>query len=154
MKILMVCLGNICRSPMAEGVMRHKLEQHGIEAIVDSAGTSNYHVGEHPDTRAVAKARQYGINISRLIGRQFTVNDFDEFDRIYVMDSSNFQNITRLARHEADKTKVNLILNEIYPGQNMSVPDPYYGGEEGFENVYRLLDNACEHICVQMKRSY
>lgn len=153
MKILMVCLGNICRSPMAEGVMRHKMEQHGLKGFVDSAGTASYHVGENPDPRAVAKARHYGISIGSLVGRQFTVSDFDDFDRIYVMDTSNLQNINRLARTNADKQKVSLLMNELYPGQNMSVPDPYYGGDEGFENVYRLLDKVCEHICTQLKNT-
>lgn len=147
MKLLMVCLGNICRSPMAEGIMRKKLEENNIQAIVDSAGTANYHVGEAPDPRAIQKAKKYEVDISRLIGRQFTVQDYDNFDRIYVMDTSNYQNVKLLARNEDDLLKVNLILNEIYPEQNMSVPDPYYGGDSGFENVYRLLDEACSVIC-------
>jgi len=147
----MVCLGNICRSPMAEGIMRHKLEKHKIKGLVDSAGTANYHVGENPDDRAIAMAQKYGINISQLIGRQFNVNDFDNFDRIYVMDASNYQNIIRLARNETDKAKVKLILDEIYPDQGMSVPDPYYGGDEGFENVYSLLEQACECIAQRLK---
>lgn len=147
MKLLMVCLGNICRSPMAEGIMRKKLEENNIQAIVDSAGTANYHVGEAPDPRAIQKAKKYQVDISRLIGRQFTVQDYDNFDRIYVMDTSNYQNVKLLARNEDDLLKVNLILNEIYPEQNMSVPDPYYGGDSGFENVYRLLDEACSVIC-------
>lgn len=147
MKLLMVCLGNICRSPMAEGIMRKKLEENNIQAIVDSAGTANYHVGEAPDPRAIQKAKKYEVDISRLIGRQFTVQDYDNFDRIYVMDTSNYQNVKLLARNEDDLLKVNLILNEIYPEQNMSVPDPYYGGDSGFENVYRLLDEACSIIC-------
>ncbi|HLP11424.1 MAG TPA: low molecular weight protein-tyrosine-phosphatase [Flavobacteriales bacterium] len=151
MKVLMVCLGNICRSPMAEGIMRQKLEKHKIKGLVDSAGTANYHVGENPDTRAVEKAKKYGINISQLVGRQFSVNDFDNFDIIYAMDTSNFQNITRLARHDADKAKVTLILDELFPGQGMSVPDPYYGGDSGFENVYSLLDQACEEILKKLK---
>ena len=142
----MVCLGNICRSPMAEGVLRIKAEQAGLNITIDSAGTANYHVGECPDERAIAKAKKYGINISNLKGRQFTIDDFDTFDRIYVMDTSNYQNVLRLARHEADKMKIELILNELYPGQNMSVPDPYYGGDSGFENVYSLLDQACDRI--------
>jgi protein-tyrosine phosphatase len=151
MKVLMVCLGNICRSPMAEGILRGKLENHKIKGLVDSAGTANYHVGECPDNRAIEKAKKYGINISQLIGRQFNVNDFDNFDRIYAMDTSNYQNIIRLARNEADKAKVKLILEEIFPGQGMSVPDPYYGGDAGFENVYSLLDQACEQICTRLK---
>lgn len=148
----MVCLGNICRSPMAEGVMRHKLEQHGITGEVDSCGTASYHIGENPDKRAVEKARKYGINISTLVGRQFTVSDFDHFDRIYVMDSSNYTHVLRLARNHADKAKIKLIMEELYPGQGMSVPDPYYGGDEGFENVYSLLNNVCEHICQDIKK--
>ena len=151
MKVLMVCLGNICRSPMAEGIMRKKLEEHKINGLVDSAGTANYHVGECPDDRAIAKAKKYGINISQLVGRQFTTADFDNFDIIYAMDTSNFTNITRLARNDSDKAKVTLILDELFPGQGMSVPDPYYGGDAGFENVYSLLDQACENICRKLK---
>ena len=143
----MVCLGNICRSPMAEGIMRKKLENHGLNYIVDSCGTANYHVGENPDARAIEKSKKYGINISSFIGRQFTSKDFDNFDVIYAMDTSNITNILRVARNADDKKKVKLILNEIYPEQNMSVPDPYYGGDDGFENVYKLLDAACETIC-------
>lgn len=151
MKILMVCLGNICRSPMAEGILRNHIESHGLGVTVDSAGTANYHVGENPDPRAIKKAAKYGVNIGKLVGRQFTVSDFDNFDRIYVMDTSNFQNVTRLARNEKDKSKVILILEEIFPQQGMSVPDPYYGGDEGFENVYRLLDEASQKICEKIK---
>lgn len=153
MRFLMVCLGNICRSPMAEGILRHQLETHEIEGYVDSAGTANYHVGENPDPRAIQKAAKYGIQIKHLIGRQFTDKDFDQFDRIYVMDSSNYQNVIRLARNEEDKKKVYLILEEIYPLQGMSVPDPYYGGDEGFENVYNLLNEACKNICKNLKKN-
>jgi protein-tyrosine phosphatase len=151
MKILMVCLGNICRSPMAEGIMRKKLEDHGLKHTVDSTGTANYHVGEHPDPRAIEKARKYGIDISKLVGRQFTGADFDNFDVIYAMDSSNITNILRAARNANDKKKVKLIMDEVYIGQGMSVPDPFYGGDLDFENMYTLLDAACEKICKNLK---
>ncbi|WP_246124797.1 low molecular weight protein-tyrosine-phosphatase [Algibacter pacificus] len=142
-KILMVCLGNICRSPLAEGILKAKLSSN---FMVDSAGTANYHTGSAPDQRSVAVAKKYGLNISNLKGRQFTVSDFDRFDRIYVMDSSNYQNVTKLARNENDLSKVNFILNEVYPNENFDVPDPYYGGNEGFENIYNMLNEACTII--------
>jgi len=151
-RILMVCLGNICRSPLAEGILRHKIEQKGLNAKVDSVGTANYHVGEHPDPRSIQKAREYGINISKLVGRQFSLNDFDNFDHIYVMDQSNYRDVISLARNEEDKKKVELILNRAFPNLNMPVPDPYYGGDEGFENVYQLLDKACEVIANSIEQ--
>ncbi len=142
-KVLMVCLGNICRSPLAEGILKSKLSN---AFQVDSAGTANYHTGSPPDSRSVAVARKYGLDISKLRGRQFKVSDFDTFDHIYVMDDSNFNNVMALARHDEDKAKVKFILNEVYPNQNYDVPDPYYGGDEGFENVYKMLDEACSVI--------
>lgn len=144
MKLLMVCLGNICRSPMAEGVMRSKIQARGLNILVDSAGTSNYHTGEHPDARATACARKHNVDISTLKARQFMVRDFDQFDRILVMDASNYHDVLALARHEADKKKVELIMNTMYPDSNLSVPDPYFGGEEGFEKVFMMLDNVCD----------
>jgi len=143
-KILMVCLGNICRSPLAEGILKSKLPSNKF--IVDSAGTANYHVGSQPDRRSIAIGKKYGIDISGLKGRQFSTKDFDAFDYIYVMDESNYYDVISLARNENDKKKVNFILNEIYPNQNHGVPDPYYGGEQGFENVYKMLDEACTII--------
>jgi protein-tyrosine phosphatase len=146
-RILMTCLGNICRSPLAEGVLKHKLEEHQINDIeVDSAGTSSYHIGDPPDARTIANAREHGIEISHLVARQFTVHDFDNFDKIYVMDESNLKNVLELARDEKDKAKVEMILNVLHPGQNMPVPDPYFGGEQGFENVFNLLDQASDRI--------
>lgn len=143
----MVCLGNICRSPLAEGILRHKVEQNKIKnVVVDSAGTSDYHIGEHPDKRSTQNALTHGIDISNLIGRQFSVNDFDDFDLIYVMDESNYSNVILLARNKDDRDKVKLILNEIEPSANKSVPDPYFGGEQGFENVFQLLNKACDKI--------
>jgi protein-tyrosine phosphatase len=143
-KILMVCLGNICRSPLAEGILKSKLPINRF--IVDSAGTANYHVGSQPDKRSIAVGKKYGIDISNLKGRQFSVKDFDDFDYIYVMDESNYGNVISLARNQDDENKVKFILNEVYPNQNFDVPDPYYVGEQGFENVYKMLDEACTII--------
>ncbi|MBP0905193.1 low molecular weight protein-tyrosine-phosphatase [Mariniflexile gromovii] len=148
-KILMVCLGNICRSPLAEGILKSKLSNDSF--IVDSAGTGDYHIGKNPDTRSIAVAKKYGLDISNLRGRQFNVSDFDTFDIIYVMDESNYRNVIQLARNEQDKAKVNFILNEIHPDQNFNVPDPYYGGNDGFENVYRMLDEACSVIATKLQ---
>lgn len=150
-KILMVCLGNICRSPLAEGVLRYKAEKANLNLTIDSAGTSNYHIGEHPDKRTILNARQHEIDVSKICARQFNVSDFDEFDYIFVMDSSNYADVLSLARSEKDRRKVELILNRVYPNSNMSVPDPYFGGEQGFENVFILLDKACEVIIESLK---
>ncbi|WP_303318965.1 low molecular weight protein-tyrosine-phosphatase [Flavivirga abyssicola] len=147
-KILMVCLGNICRSPLAEGILKSKLSNDLFQ--VDSAGTANYHTGSSPDKRSIAVARKYGLDISHLRGRQFKTSDFDSFDLIYVMDESNYRNVIALARNDEDKTKVKFILNEVYPNQNYDVPDPYYGGDDGFENVYKMLDEACEVIAKNL----
>ena len=139
----MVCLGNICRSPLAEGILKHKLPKHNF--VVDSAGTSNYHIGELPDVRSIEVAKKYGIDITYQRGRQFNVSDFDEFDIIYAMDTSNYDNIIALARDLNDKKKVELILNEL-DNELINVPDPYYGGTSGFENVFQLLNQACDRI--------
>ncbi|GAA3577432.1 low molecular weight protein-tyrosine-phosphatase [Snuella lapsa] len=143
-KILMVCLGNICRSPLAEGILRSKLPYNKF--TIDSAGTANYHTGNPPDKRSVAIAKKYGLDISNLRGRQFSALDFERFDIIYVMDESNYNNVISLAKNQEDIDKVKMILNEIYPNQSYSVPDPYYGGNDGFENVYKMLDEACSII--------
>ncbi len=152
----MVCLGNICRSPLAEGIFRDKLNKYGLneKITVDSAGTSNYHIGQNPDFRSTANAKKHGINISELIGRQFTKEDFDQFDRIYAMDNSNYDNIIALSRNEKDTNKVDLILNVLNPGKNQAVPDPYFGGEQGFENVFNLLDLACEELVINLKQQF
>lgn len=149
MKILMVCLGNICRSPLAEGILKSKLPQDYF--TVDSAGTSNYHISEQPDKRSIEVAQKNGIDITNQRGRQFVLEDFDAFDLIYAMDSSNYQNIVKLARNPQDIGKVKLILKEI-PNYNLTdVPDPYYGGSNGFENVFEMLNLACNNIYHQLK---
>jgi protein-tyrosine phosphatase len=146
MKVLMVCLGNICRSPIAEGILQHKIDTENLSMSVDSAGTSNYHIDEAPDPRAIAVARKNGIDISSLRGRQFVVEDFDLFDIIFVMDYSNYENVIRLANSEADKEKVKLILNQIYPNENQSVPDPYFGGDDGFDDVFKMLNASISNF--------
>lgn len=149
MKILMVCLGNICRSPLAEGILQSKV--HPDKVQVDSAGTAAYHIGNLPDPRSIDVARKYGIDLTYQRARQFSVNDFDAFDLIYAMDESNYQNILALVRNSDDESKVKMILNETNPNSNHSVPDPYYGGVDGFENVYRMLDEACEVIADKVQ---
>lgn len=151
MKILMVCLGNICRSPLAEGILREKLMINKLNVIIDSAGTSGLHTGERPDSRMCETAKTFDLNIDDLTSRKFVVQDFDTFDIIYVMDSSNYSNILALARTTEDKSKVHLILNELYPNKNMAVPDPYYGGEQGFIDVYNLLNEATDKIIEKIK---
>ena len=143
-KILMVCLGNICRSPLAEGILKHKLSTKNF--MVDSAGTSDYHIGELPDNRSIVVAKTHGIDITDQRGRQFVVSDFDAFDYIYAMDASNYQNIIELSRNTEDTSKVKLILNELDNSVSSNVPDPYYGGDLGFENVFQLLNQACNRI--------
>lgn len=149
--VLMVCLGNICRSPLAEGILRHLAVSQNLAIEVDSCGTANYHVGSKPDVRSIKKAKEYDIDISNLRGRQFQTSDFDMFDLIYVMDQSNYNNVIALARNEQDKQKVKLILNEI-SDKNDEVPDPYYGEADGFEHVYQLLNEACKNIITKLKK--
>ena len=147
-KILMVCLGNICRSPLAEGILQSKVNKELV--FVDSAGTAAYHLGNLPDERSIAVAKQYGIDISNQQARKFTEKDFLNFDVIYAMDKSNYQNIISLATSDEDVEKVKMILNESQPNKNYSVPDPYYGGEIGFEEVYKMLNNACDSIIYKL----
>ena len=147
-KILMVCLGNICRSPLAEGILKSKVDANTV--FVDSAGTAAYHVGNKADERSIDVAEKYGLNIKNQKARKFVVKDFDEFDVIYAMDESNYKNILLLARNVEDEQKVKMILNETHPNKNLSVPDPYYGGNQGFENVYKMLDEACNLIAKKL----
>ena len=139
----MVCLGNICRSPLAEGIFKSKVNK--TDFFVDSAGTSSYHIGELPDPRSILVAKSHQIDITDQRARQFTINDFDVFDKIYVMDASNFENVVKLARNAQDISKVQRIL-EVLPSNIKDVPDPYYGGDNGFEDVFQMLDEACDQI--------
>jgi protein-tyrosine phosphatase len=150
MKVLMVCLGNICRSPLADGLLREKIRVNNLDVSVDSAGTSGHHSGEAPDPRMRATAKAHKLSIDDLRARQFSTRDFDEFDLIYVMDESNYTNVTRLARNEQEKNKVKLILNELTPGMNAAVPDPYYGGDQGFETVFSMLNKATDIIITKL----
>lgn len=147
-RILMVCLGNICRSPLAEGILKSKLPKD--KYTVDSAGTAAYHIGSKPDVRSIAVAKKYGVDITDIRGRKFSRNDFNDFDLIFAMDESNYHDILKIAKTEDEKLKVKLILNEITPNENLSVPDPYYGGNAGFQNVYKLLDNPCNKIVSKL----
>jgi len=147
-KILMVCLGNICRSPLAEGILKSKV--YSFKTFVDSAGTGGYHIGKKPDVRSIAIANLNGLDITDQRARKFTVEDYDNFDIIYAMDNSNFDDILSLARNDADKAKVKLILNEVFPDENLDVPDPYHGGDFGFKNVYKMLDEACDIIAKNL----
>ncbi len=149
-RVLMVCLGNICRSPLAEGILKSKVDSGKVE--VDSAGTGDYHIDHAPDPRSVAIARRYDLDITDQRGRQFQASDFDRFDHIFVMDNFNYKDVISLARDEEDRKKVKLILNEIFPGENVDVPDPYHGGEQGFENVYQMLEEACEKIARKLEK--
>ncbi len=152
MKILMVCLGNICRSTLAEGILKSKVNTQKV--IVDSAGTADYHFGESPDERAIAIAKENGIDISQQHSRNFIVTDFDNFDIIYVMDKSNYSTILSLARNNEDKQKVKLILNELYPQKDRDVPDPYYEGDKGFVLVYKILNKVCDVIALNIEKHY
>jgi len=140
----MVCLGNICRSPLAEGIMQHHAKLNGLNWHVDSAGTGNWHVGEGPDKRSTHAAKNHGIDISRQVCRLFKLSDFDGFDLIFVMDKSNFADILALARNEGDAKKVRLLLGDKI------VPDPYYDDTQ-FEPVFTLIEEGCKDIIRQHK---
>ncbi len=145
-RILIVCLGNICRSPLAEGILLHLVNEKKLDLHIDSAGTANYHVGEAPDPRTIKNAKKHNINLSSLRARQFVNEDFDAFDKIFVMDKSNLQNVLKLAKNDLQKQKVDLFLNISHPGKNLEVPDPWFGGEEGFEEVFNLVYQTCSDL--------
>jgi len=149
MKILMVCLGNICRSPLAEGILAHKTQHLNIE--VDSAGTAGYHIGKLPDERSIEIAEKYNIDLTKQRARQFSRADFDDFDIIYAMDTNNYAHLISLADNKTERNKVRLILNEVNPEKFESVPDPYYGGDDGFQNIYNMLNDACNKIISQIE---
>ena len=147
----MVCLGNICRSPLAHGILEKKIEQHNLNAIVDSAGTGSWHIGNPPDIRSIEIAKKNGVSISDQRARQFIKIDFEEFDLNNVMDKNNLNDLSNLDYNNKYSGKIKLILNEINPSENMDVPDPYYGDNNGFKIVYDLLENACDKIILKLK---
>ncbi len=144
----MVCLGNICRSPLAEGILKSKVDPDTV--LVESAGTGHWHVGDPPDQRSIDIGRKNKIDISDQRGRQFEAKDFEEYDEIYVMDNSNKENVLALAQDDSQRKKVKLILDEVFPGENVDVPDPYFGGTSGFTNVYKMLEEACDRIAERL----
>lgn len=146
MKILMVCLGNICRSPLAEGILQKKTAERGLNWQVDSAGTNGYHTGETPHRLSQKVAALHGIDISGQRARDFVPEDFDRFDKIYAMAGDVIDEIKHIARNRFDASKVTLIMNEMDPGKNRDVPDPWYGTEPGYHEVYAMLDKASEAI--------
>ncbi|MFN3917765.1 MAG: low molecular weight protein-tyrosine-phosphatase [Flavobacteriales bacterium] len=151
MRILMVCLGNICRSPLAEGILKHRANEKGIDLFVDSAGTGFWHVGQKPDKRSIAVAEKNGIDITYQRSRLFKKEDFQEFDLIYAMDENNINELLKKTKNDEEKQKIKLIMNEIYPGQNIPVPDPYYGGDSGFDEVFQMLNLVAEKILTDIE---
>ena len=147
-RILMVCLGNICRSPLAHGILESKLNTEKF--FIDSAGTGNYHIGSPPDHRSITAAKSKGLDISTQKCRQFEVSDFDNFDIIYVMDQSNYDNVVKLARDKVDVSKVKMILHDEDSETVKEVPDPYWGEASDFDDVYTLLDTVCERIAADL----
>jgi len=145
-KILMVCLGNICRSPLAEGILKSKVDNATV--FVDSAGTGGYHIGNPPDPRSIAVAKKNGIDISQQKCRKFSTSDFDNFDIIYVMDQSNYNYVVKLAIRSADVKKVKLLLTESQLAAT-EVPDPYYDEDDGFDEVYEMIEAACTEIAAK-----
>lgn len=148
MKILMVCLGNICRSPLAEGILQQKLVQAGLNWRVDSAGTNGCHTGEPPHRLSQKVAGIHGIDISHQRSRPFRAADFQQFDLIYAMAEDVIHDMKRIAGSVYDPARVDLLMNALHPGRNLDVPDPWYGGEEGYHEVFHMISQACDQIIL------
>lgn len=146
MKILMVCLGNICRSPLAEGILQDKAFKAGLNWRVESAGTNQYHIGEKPHVLSQKVAMLHHIDISKQRARRFTAEDFLVYDKIYVLANDVLDEIMVIAKNKFDDSKIDLLMNELYPGKNLDVPDPWYGTEEGYHTVYAMLEKVCDKI--------
>ncbi len=146
MKILMVCLGNICRSPLAEGILQHKASKAGLNWEIDSAGTNGYHIGQAPHKFSQKVAKLNGVDICGQKSRQFVKEDFNRYDKVYAMADDVIDEMKIIAQKRYDPSKVDLLLNELHPGKNKSVPDPWYGPEPGYHETYKLIDAACEAI--------
>jgi protein-tyrosine phosphatase len=151
MKILMVCLGNICRSPLAHGILEHKVKDAGLDWEIDSAGTGDWHVGEPPHHLSQKVAKLNGVDICNQSARQFRKKDMLEYDKIYVMDKSNYNDVKQMSGEYWDEKKVDLFLNELHPGKNMDVPDPWYGTEEGYHRVFDMINETCEKIIARYR---
>jgi protein-tyrosine phosphatase len=152
MKLLMVCLGNICRSPLAEGIMKHRVRAAGLNWEVDSAGTGGYHVGEPPHVLSQKVSMCNGIDISTQQCRQFRKEDMDRFDRILVMDANNYREVKRISGNRWNRHKVSLLLDAVYPGENREVPDPWYGTEKDYHTVFKMIDEACEKLVTELAK--
>ncbi len=151
-KILMVCLGNICRSPLSEGILASKLPKEKF--TIDSAGTGSWHIGHAPNTRSIAEAKKNKLGISNQRGRQFQTSNFETNYYIYVMDKSNYDDVIAMSSTTEHKSKVQIILNELFPNENVDVPDPYFGMPNGFNIVYKMLDDVCEIIAQKLKEKH
>ena len=149
----MVCLGNICRSPLAEGILQHKALEKGLTWTIDSAGTNGYHVGEAPHRLSQKVALMHGIDIGKQRARRFVAEDFKRFDKIYAMAEDVVEEIRFIAKSAFDPAKVDLLMNELYPGKNMDVPDPWYGPEPGYHEVFEMIDKACDKIIERQRGS-
>lgn len=145
-RVLIVCKGNICRSPLAHGLLDKKVAEVGLPWVIDSAGTGHWHIGKLPDTRSIKCADGHGLDIRYQRARQFEVTDFDSFDKIYVMDRQNRDVLHQLSRSTNDMAKVELIMNVVSPKGDAIVPDPFHNGQEDFESVYEVLDEVTDHI--------
>ncbi len=152
MNILFVCLGNICRSPLAEGILKDKLKKRNIDANIESAGFESFHINEHPDKRAIKVAEKHNIDISNYSCRLFTTNDFDRFDRIFVMEAANFRDAKYFARDDNDLEKIKFLMSVIH-GKNEAIPDPYFGDVEGFDRTFEMIDKACEIIANKLVKN-
>ncbi|MFZ4544947.1 MAG: low molecular weight protein-tyrosine-phosphatase [Saprospiraceae bacterium] len=146
MKVLVVCLGNICRSPLAEGLLRSKVEALGLNWVIDSAGTGSYHEGHQPHEKSIEVARKHGMDISNQRARKIGKEDFSNFDLILAMDTANRDDMYEMTSTMEQRNKIRLVMDVLYPNRDVSVPDPYYGGIEGYEKVWDMLDQACDKI--------
>lgn len=149
MKILMVCLGNICRSPLAEGILQQKAFDSGLNWSVESAGTNSYHIGEAPHPLSQKVAKLNGIDICKQRARRFVPEDFHVYDKIYALANDVMDDIRRIAKQEFNPSKIDLLMNELYPGQHLDVPDPWYGPEPGYHEVYKMIDEVCTVIITK-----
>lgn len=153
MKILMVCLGNICRSPLAEGILQDKAFKAGLNWSIESAGTNSYHIGDAPHHLSQKVAKLNGIDICQQRARRFVAEDFERYDKIYALAKDVYDDIGHIAKKKFDGAKVDLLMNELYPDKDMDVPDPYYGGESGYHDVYAMLDKVCDAIIEKYSTS-